>query len=204
MTLARVVASVVSTEKHPQYKGYKILAVQPVDAEDKPKGEAFPGAGRRSGRHRGPGPRRGRGRFRAAGPGRRVLPHHPHGDLRHRGPRGSGRGGRRAPAQGGRSKDCGHGPKRCHRLGSRRLQAEGGRQGSTSRPWATAWWTWGLTARIPSTIPDIAVAVCRRVTTRRLRARHPPGRGRHRLLHGRQQGPRHPRRHVLRPEDRGQ
>jgi len=39
VTLARVVASVVSTEKHPQYKGYKILAVQPVDAEDKPKGK---------------------------------------------------------------------------------------------------------------------------------------------------------------------
>ena len=31
MTLARVVGTVVSTEKHPHYRGQKILVVQPVD-----------------------------------------------------------------------------------------------------------------------------------------------------------------------------
>ena len=39
MTLARVVASVVSTEKHEHYRGQKILVVQPVDPEGKPKGK---------------------------------------------------------------------------------------------------------------------------------------------------------------------
>ena len=39
MTLARVVASVVSTEKHEHYRGRKILVVQPVDPEGKPKGK---------------------------------------------------------------------------------------------------------------------------------------------------------------------
>ncbi len=41
MTLARVVASVVSTEKHPHYRGRKILAVQPVDPKGKPKGKSL-------------------------------------------------------------------------------------------------------------------------------------------------------------------
>ncbi len=38
MTLGRVVASVVSTEKHPHYVGKKILAVQPLDGEGRPRG----------------------------------------------------------------------------------------------------------------------------------------------------------------------
>ena len=41
MTLARVVANVVSTEKHPHYRGLKILVVQPVDPEGKPKGKSL-------------------------------------------------------------------------------------------------------------------------------------------------------------------
>ncbi len=41
MMLARVVANVVSTEKHPHYRGYKILVVQPVDPEGKPKGRSL-------------------------------------------------------------------------------------------------------------------------------------------------------------------
>jgi microcompartment protein CcmK/EutM len=38
MTLAKVVASVVSTEKHPHYRGRKLLAVRPLDAAGAPKG----------------------------------------------------------------------------------------------------------------------------------------------------------------------
>ena len=41
MTLARVIGNVVSTEKHPQYRGYKILVVQPIDPQGKPKGRSF-------------------------------------------------------------------------------------------------------------------------------------------------------------------
>lgn len=41
MTLAKVVASVVSTEKHEHYRGQKILVVQPVDPEGKPKGKSL-------------------------------------------------------------------------------------------------------------------------------------------------------------------
>ena len=41
MMLARVVASVVSTEKHPHYKGHKILVVQPLDAQGKAKGKSL-------------------------------------------------------------------------------------------------------------------------------------------------------------------
>ena len=41
MMLGRVVANVVSTEKHPHYKGHKILVVQPIDAEGKPKGKSL-------------------------------------------------------------------------------------------------------------------------------------------------------------------
>jgi microcompartment protein CcmK/EutM len=38
MMLGRVVASVVSTEKHAHYLGRKILAVQPLDGSGKPRG----------------------------------------------------------------------------------------------------------------------------------------------------------------------
>lgn len=41
MMLARVVANVVSTEKHPHYAGQKILVVQPVDPDGKPKGKSL-------------------------------------------------------------------------------------------------------------------------------------------------------------------
>ena len=41
MTLARVTANVVSTEKHPHYRGQKILVVQPVDPSGKPKGKSL-------------------------------------------------------------------------------------------------------------------------------------------------------------------
>ena len=41
MIIAKVVATVVSTEKHPHYRGHKILAVQPVDPEGRPKGRMF-------------------------------------------------------------------------------------------------------------------------------------------------------------------
>ncbi len=40
MTLGRVVANVVSTEKHPHYGGRKLLVVQPVDPTGKPKGKS--------------------------------------------------------------------------------------------------------------------------------------------------------------------
>ena len=41
MILARVVATVVSTEKHPHYKGRTILAVQPLDAEGRRRGKSL-------------------------------------------------------------------------------------------------------------------------------------------------------------------
>lgn len=41
MTLGRVVANVVCTEKHPDYKGQKILVVQPVDPEGRPRGRSL-------------------------------------------------------------------------------------------------------------------------------------------------------------------
>ena len=41
MMLGRVVANVVSTEKHPHYKGHKILEVKPIDADGKPKGRSL-------------------------------------------------------------------------------------------------------------------------------------------------------------------
>ncbi len=41
MTLARVTATVVSTEKHPHYRGHKLLVVQPVDPAGKPKGRSL-------------------------------------------------------------------------------------------------------------------------------------------------------------------
>jgi ethanolamine utilization protein EutN len=39
MMLGRVVASVVSTEKHPHYVGHKLLMVQPLDADGAPRGK---------------------------------------------------------------------------------------------------------------------------------------------------------------------
>jgi microcompartment protein CcmK/EutM len=41
MMLARVTATVVSTEKHPHYRGHKLLVVQPVDPSGKPKGRSL-------------------------------------------------------------------------------------------------------------------------------------------------------------------
>ncbi|HUJ73939.1 MAG TPA: EutN/CcmL family microcompartment protein [bacterium] len=41
MMLARVTASVVATEKHPHYRGQKILSVQPVDPLGRPKGRSL-------------------------------------------------------------------------------------------------------------------------------------------------------------------
>jgi microcompartment protein CcmK/EutM len=41
MILADVVGNVVSTEKHPHYKGRTILVVQPIDPEGKGKGRSF-------------------------------------------------------------------------------------------------------------------------------------------------------------------
>jgi microcompartment protein CcmK/EutM len=41
MMLARVTANLVATEKHPHYRGYKILVVQPVDPEGKPRGRSL-------------------------------------------------------------------------------------------------------------------------------------------------------------------
>jgi len=41
MILARVVATVVSTEKHPHYRGHKILVVQPTDPSGAAKGKSF-------------------------------------------------------------------------------------------------------------------------------------------------------------------
>ncbi len=41
MMLARVTASVVATEKHPHYAGRKILVVQPVGPDGKPKGRSL-------------------------------------------------------------------------------------------------------------------------------------------------------------------
>jgi len=39
MIMGKVVANVVSTEKHPHYLGYKLLIVQPIDIEGRPKGK---------------------------------------------------------------------------------------------------------------------------------------------------------------------
>lgn len=39
MILGTVVASVISTEKHPHYAGHKLLMVQPLDAERRPRGK---------------------------------------------------------------------------------------------------------------------------------------------------------------------
>ena len=41
MIIAQVVGTVVSTEKHPHYRGYKILVVQPIDPLGKPSKGSF-------------------------------------------------------------------------------------------------------------------------------------------------------------------
>ena len=41
MMLARVVANVVATEKHPHYKGRKILVVQPVGPDGAARGRSL-------------------------------------------------------------------------------------------------------------------------------------------------------------------
>lgn len=41
MTLARVTATVVATEKHPHYRGHKLLVVQPVDPAGRPAGRSI-------------------------------------------------------------------------------------------------------------------------------------------------------------------
>lgn len=41
MILGKVIGTVVSTVKHPEYKGLKLLVVQPVNGEGKPAGESF-------------------------------------------------------------------------------------------------------------------------------------------------------------------
>ncbi|HOI23614.1 MAG: EutN/CcmL family microcompartment protein [Spirochaetia bacterium] len=41
MMLGKVVANVVSTEKHPHYLGHKLLMVQPIDAQGEYKGKSI-------------------------------------------------------------------------------------------------------------------------------------------------------------------
>jgi len=41
MQLARVVGTVVSTQKHPSFEGAKLLLVQPVTLDDAPRGVAL-------------------------------------------------------------------------------------------------------------------------------------------------------------------
>jgi microcompartment protein CcmK/EutM len=38
MQLARVIGTVVATQKHPKFEGAKLLLVQPVTLDDKPRG----------------------------------------------------------------------------------------------------------------------------------------------------------------------
>jgi len=40
MQIARVVGTVVSTQKHRKFEGAKLLLVQPIDPDDKPRGNA--------------------------------------------------------------------------------------------------------------------------------------------------------------------
>ena len=40
MHIARVVGTVVSTQKHRKFEGAKLLLVQPIDPDDKPRGNA--------------------------------------------------------------------------------------------------------------------------------------------------------------------
>jgi ethanolamine utilization protein EutN len=41
MQIARVVGTVVATQKHPKFEGAKLLLVQPVTLDDQPKGPAL-------------------------------------------------------------------------------------------------------------------------------------------------------------------
>jgi ethanolamine utilization protein EutN len=41
LQLARVVGTVVSTHKHPKFEGAKLLLVQPITLDDKPRGVAL-------------------------------------------------------------------------------------------------------------------------------------------------------------------
>jgi ethanolamine utilization protein EutN len=41
MILARVVGTVVATQKHPKFEGAKLLLVQPLTLDDKPRGTAL-------------------------------------------------------------------------------------------------------------------------------------------------------------------
>jgi microcompartment protein CcmK/EutM len=41
VTLCRVIGTVVSTVKHPTYRGLKLFVVQPVDAADRPTDPSF-------------------------------------------------------------------------------------------------------------------------------------------------------------------
>jgi len=41
MQIARVVATVVSTQKHRKFEGAKLLLVQPLNADDTPRGAAL-------------------------------------------------------------------------------------------------------------------------------------------------------------------
>ena len=41
MQIARVVGTVVSTQKHKAFEGAKLLLVQPLDMDDKPRGAAL-------------------------------------------------------------------------------------------------------------------------------------------------------------------
>ena len=41
MILARVVGTVVATQKHPKFEGAKLLLVQPVTLDDQPRGVAM-------------------------------------------------------------------------------------------------------------------------------------------------------------------
>jgi ethanolamine utilization protein EutN len=41
MLIARVVATVVSTQKHRKFEGAKLLLVQPLNADDTPRGAAL-------------------------------------------------------------------------------------------------------------------------------------------------------------------
>jgi len=41
MQIARVVGTVVSTQKHPKFEGAKLLLVQPLNLDDTPRGTAL-------------------------------------------------------------------------------------------------------------------------------------------------------------------
>ena len=41
MQIGRVVGTVVSTQKHRKFEGAKLLLVQPIDPDDKPRGNAL-------------------------------------------------------------------------------------------------------------------------------------------------------------------